>query len=283
MKAKPNTDEDRFYVYGHFTEDTNELFYIGKGCAKRAWSKVGRPQRWQDIATKGYTVKLLHEKLTESESLVLETALITSERESNPLLVNKRAFMNKIELNYEMLNDLFYYDESSPSFLRRKIDVISSSGRVARYKDGEVGWKAPKGWYTEVDGVSFAIHRIVYLLHTGSIDLNLPIDHINGNCWDNRIENLRQVTNSVNGKNRIIRNKTEASFIHFKESKRHGIERDSYFIKFDLKGKRVTVNFTVSEYGSKEAAFEACKEYKESIRDVLLLIGIPERVIDYGS
>lgn len=180
------------------------------------------------------------------------------------------------------LNTLFYYDESSLSCLRRKIDVVNSLGRVSRYKDGEVGWKAPKGWYTEVDGVNLAVHRIVYLLHNGSINLNLPIDHINGNCWDNRLGNLRQVTHSVNVKNRVVRNKTEASFIHFKESIRKGVDMSSYFLKFDLKGKRVVVNFPISDYESKEAAFDACKAYKESIRDVLLLLGIPERVIDYG-
>lgn len=101
MKAKPNIDEDRFYVYGHFTEDTNELFYIGKGCARRAWIKADRSLKWQEIAAKGYTVKILHDGLTEEASLVLETELITSEKESNPKLVNKRAFMNKIELDYE--------------------------------------------------------------------------------------------------------------------------------------------------------------------------------------
>jgi hypothetical protein len=282
MKAKPNTDPNRFYVYGHYNLDGN-LFYIGKGCARRAWSKSERSLKWDEVANKGYSVKLLHENLTEDKALELEVELINSEKKVNPFLLNKRSTNNRIELDYETINLLFYYDESSPSCLRRKIDIINSIGKVSRHKDTQVGWYTDKGYCTEIKGQSIQVHRLVYLLHNGEINSRLQIDHINGDPLDNRIDNLREVTASVNTKNRVIRNKTESSFIHFKESTRKGIDCSAYYIKFDLKGKRVTFYFYVKDYESKEQAFVACKEYKESIRDVLLLTGIPERVIDYGT
>jgi len=281
MKSKPNIDPNRFYVYGHYDLDGN-LFYIGKGTARRAWVVADRPIKWNEIANGGYSVKILHDKLTEDDALKIETELITSEKETNDFIVNKRAFMNKIELDYDQLSELFYYDESSPSCLRRKANLTNTIGRVRNYKDKPVGWKSRKGWHTEVNGVNIAVHRIVYLLHNKSIDLNLPIDHINGIPTDNRIENLRQVSVSANGKNRVVRNKTGSSFIHFRESIRKGVDCSAYYIKFDLRGKRVILHFYIKDHGSKEQAFIACKEYKESIRDILLLTGIPERVIDYG-
>ena len=46
------------------------------------------------------------------------------------------------------------------------------------------------------------VHRIVYEMHFGRIKDGLEIDHINGIRHDNRIENLRAVSKSVNQLNR---------------------------------------------------------------------------------
>ncbi|MBB20243.1 MAG: hypothetical protein CMP20_12390 [Rickettsiales bacterium] len=52
------------------------------------------------------------------------------------------------------------------------------------------------------DGVRVGVHRIIYKLVYGEIPADMMIDHINGICDDNRLENLRLVTNQQNQLNR---------------------------------------------------------------------------------
>lgn len=52
-----------------------------------------------------------------------------------------------------------------------------------------------------VDGRQHKAHRIVWVLHNGSITDD-PIDHVNGFKSDNRIENLRSCASKENSRNR---------------------------------------------------------------------------------
>jgi hypothetical protein len=65
------------YVYGHYKADTGELFYIGKGIGKRAWSVHNRNLHWKSVVRQhGFTVKILHEGLTEEDAYKKEIEVI---------------------------------------------------------------------------------------------------------------------------------------------------------------------------------------------------------------
>lgn len=68
------------------------------------------------------------------------------------------------------------------------------------YKGVPTGSVCSSGYYTfRAKGKTYRNHRYVWELHHGPTDLH--IDHINGNKLDNRIENLRAVTQKANNQN----------------------------------------------------------------------------------
>jgi len=79
---------------------------------------------------------------------------------------------------------------------------IRTSNRV---KIGDVaGSKKKDTGYIQVsfNKKYLLVHRLIWIYHNGDIPDKFQIDHINGIRHDNRIENLRLVTNTQNSYNR---------------------------------------------------------------------------------
>jgi hypothetical protein len=66
------------YVYEHIRNDTNKVFYVGKGKDKRAYSVHKRNQYWNNIVNKcgGFTVKFIAKDLDEELALLVEVERI---------------------------------------------------------------------------------------------------------------------------------------------------------------------------------------------------------------
>ena len=100
------------------------------------------------------------------------------------------------------LSDYFYYDPSVPSCLRNK--VTRNSRQV---KDTLQGTLDNRGYYkVQFNKQPIGQHRIVWELHFGPIPEGKVIDHIDRDKSNNRIENLRCVSQSENMTNQPQRN-----------------------------------------------------------------------------
>lgn len=67
----------KFYIYAHYRNDTDDVFYIGKGEGNRHNSKQGRNPYWRNIVKAyGYRSEILQHFETEEEAFQAEQELI---------------------------------------------------------------------------------------------------------------------------------------------------------------------------------------------------------------
>jgi len=116
--------------------------------------------------------------------------------------------MKKIsEVDLKIICEYMTYNKDSGFLVWKK-----SLGR--KIKPGNVVGSLNYKGYIEFDifGKRYRAHRVIWAMQTGS-DTDLQIDHINGVKSDNRIENLRAVTCSVNMQNQRNAKKTSKTGI----------------------------------------------------------------------
>ena len=174
----------------------------------------------------------------------------------------------------EDFNNLFYYDESSPSCLRRKTDWVSGEyyNIVKAHTGDAVGGLTRSGYYRlNVNGRNFLCHRIIWEIHFGKVESGTVLDHVNGVRSDNRIANLRCIDNKVNCRNGGMRstNKSTATGVSFRCH-----ETTSRWVAqyMTLCGKVRSRSFAVNKYGN-EGAFRLACEYRARMITELNLQG----------
>jgi len=151
--------------------------------------------------------------------------------------------------------EIFYYDETSPSCLRWLIkpsfninihDIAGSrnlSANEQRYR-------------TMYLGKYYVVSRIVYSMFY-NLNKDLIIDHVDGNPLNNKINNLREVTVSLNGRNRKKNNNNLSGFtgVYFHE------KSNSWRAAWHELGTIKQKSFSCNKYPN---AFELAKQYRNN-------------------
>lgn len=152
------------------------------------------------------------------------------------------------------LNAAFYYDETSKSCLRFKVDKWK--GRKHSYlsfKAGdEAGSKHAHGyWITKYEGVQVKCHRVAYMLyHQVELGPDDEIDHEDGDRGNNRHWNLRRVDTSINARNcsKSRKNTSGVTGVSFHTNKSGNLYAKAQWNDLET-GARQAKYFSVEAYG----------------------------------
>lgn len=150
------------------------------------------------LCVKNYNADLLlHDGFITKDAVDLKELSTLVKNELSLEVEFSRELFDKIEkkmITQEYLKELFYYNGE---------DLIWKVTKAKRIKVGTIAGNINKvsGYRViVVDGKYYKAHRLIWLYHYGSFPDN-SIDHIDQNPSNNRIENLRDVTNQENHKN----------------------------------------------------------------------------------
>lgn len=248
-------------VYTH--KDINgTIRYIGSGTLKRAKSnhpKSDRGRLYEDFVTKNgrLIVEIVQYDLNQLDARNLEIILYEKHYPFGNLLNSRKPYKVKTEISKDELNNIIYYDESSPSCLRWKT-YRSSNAPVG----GVAGGLNLQGYYTvSINRKRYYAHRLVVLLAGITLFEHNVIDHINGNKSDNRIENLLVTDQNGNSKNRAKpkNNSTGVTGVFYDK------RRDQYIAMalHPITKLYSTKHFLISKYG--DDALTIAKEAREDM------------------
>lgn len=157
-------------------------------------------------------------------------------------------------------SELFYYDETSPSCLRWRVDRFSGAKYTTRHiAAGDVaGTKDDEGyWRVNCEGKLHIVSRVIWQITHGKEPSGI-IDHISGDTTDNRITNLRDIPvihNSHNMK-QDVRNKTGIAGVCVNNDGKV----QAYYC--NETGKQVKKSFSIRKYGL-ECAMELAIKFRE--------------------
>lgn len=162
----------------------------------------------------------------------------------------------------------------SVEFLRQHVHYNKETGIFTRVKDhvkkkylaGSVtGVSRPDGYLQiMIDGKIFLAHRLAWLYEFGEIPSKC-IDHINGDKKDNRIANLRSVTQAVNVQN-VRKTKgirTHSQFLGVSLANNGSCKEKPYKARIVVNSKEIHLGTFDTEENAHQAYILAKRKYHE--------------------
>lgn len=174
----------------------------------------------------------------------------------------------------------FYYDESSPTCLRWKVDRHrkSATKSVLNRAGDQAGNLCRRYGYCIVrfEDKNLRVHRIIWEIHNGKIPEGLFIDHINGKRSDNRIYNLRLVDtrmNAQNSKKFITNTSGKVGVSRNFTTSRYGKKYFNWTASWrNLDGVYCRQSFSIDKLGE-ELAFKLACEHRDKMIEELNAAG----------
>ncbi len=108
-------------------------------------------------------------------------------------------------ITYERLVELLEYKETLGDFIWKVNKARAKAGDIAGYS------RTDKYKLIKIDGQSYLVHRLVWLYVYGEWPM-FQIDHIDRDPANNKIDNLRDVTQSVNQRNIGLRRNNKSGY-----------------------------------------------------------------------
>lgn len=144
------------------------------------------------------------------------------------------------KISQKELKELFDYRNGE---LYWKVDRFSGNGRkhisagdLAGGVDITTGYRR-----IGVNGVSYKAHRLIWLYHYGKMPI-AQLDHINHDKLDNKLENLREVTQLENNHNRTQNDNNTSGFTGVNWSKQRG----KWCARIRITGKRKHLGYFIN-------------------------------------
>ena len=171
-------------------------------------------------------------------------------------------------------NTIFEYDETSISCLRWKVDRYSGryhNIRMVAAGDmaGARSEQSIARYYTVMyDSTKYMVHRIIWEMHNGKIPNGMVIDHIDNDQYNNKISNLRCVTQRQNMHNQVKRKSNSSGITGLSLNRL----KNSWICYWqDVDGKQCYKSFSIKKYG--EHAHSLTAEYREYMVNQLNSVG----------
>lgn len=165
-----------------------------------------------------------------------------------------------------------YLDDTSATGIR----WAYAGGRgISKHFAGDVAGvvQQKQAYRIWIEGKFYKVHRVVYELYHGKqVPAEMVVDHIDGNPFNNSIDNLRAVTRKVNSRNMNMNssNKTGVTGVSI-DRKREGY---TYAVAQwrDIDGNHKSKSFSFKVCGEEEA-IRLASEYRKNIIKELNAIG----------